>query len=1128
MGIGRVISTALQFIDGFTKPSKQAIDSIKRMGREIQNTGRQIQNAGKAITATGSTITAAVTLPIVGVATAAVKTAADFEQSMSQVAATMGKTKDDVKGLSELAQQMGATTAFSASEAAEGINILAMAGLNAIEIGDSLGTVLDLAAAGAINMGNSASYIVGAVKGFGDEMKNASLYADLMAKGATLANTDVAQFGEAISFGAATAAGYNQSVDSLTLSLLRMAEQNVTGQTAVIGLNSAMKNLYAPTDGAKKALDSLGISAYNADGSAREFNVVVDELSSALKGLTDENANALKATIFTANGMETFNKMTKTASGRVNELREELKEAGGSAGQQAKTQLGNLNGQLTLLKSAIEATAITIGNKLLPHVSEVVEWAQKAFEWINSLSDAQVENIMKWAGIAAAIGPAIMMFGKMVTMVGTAQKAWGSAIKIFTKFGGAMGVITSPAAIVIGVLAAIALAAFLIIKNWDHVEGFLINAGEWFKNAFDKAGFSVEDFKNKFSSIGRSFGDIAGKIGGFCSSVAGIFKREFSGSISGGAAEVGGILELLATGVVKAFNGLITSVDTGMQVLDALLDFFTGAFAGDWDRAAQGFKDSLAGIFSPDMAAGLSEAFDAALPAIKAATEGVKAMAGGLVQDAKKILASFTDVFRGVGDILRGILTGDAEMAFKGFRTVAEGAIDVVGGLFKAKLNAIKNFVTGALSTFLPESTVSKIAGVFDAVAGAWDIAIGAAKGCVSGLAQALRPIIGSVKTIFNGLAQFIKGAFTGDFKAALNGFKTMAEGAFSGLVNVIKAPFMMIAGMVKGAVNSFKGLNAVKSIFSGLGNTIKRIMARCGVDMDKFSAAVRNIKARVGSVINGLRALFRTVFNAIGKAVKDAATVIAGIFGYKVSSTCSAAKAAFIALRAVVGASFVFIGAQIKKTMAVIVPVVKVAFGAMSGAVSAAVNSIASVISGMLTIFDGLITFITGVFTGNWRQAWEGVRTIFSGIFDTFAALCKTPINAVIGIINGAISGLNSINVSIPDWVPGLGGKSFGINIPTIPMLYRGTDNWKGGMAMIHDRGGEIVDLPEGSRVYPHDKSVEMAREDGARNGSGSVSVIIQKLADKIEIRSDEDIDRIAAALAYRLKKVAFNTGTA
>lgn len=92
--------------------------------------------------------------------------------------------------------------------------------------------------------------------------------------------------------------------------------------------------------------------------------------------------------------------------------------------------------------------------------------------------------------------------------------------------------------------------------------------------------------------------------------------------------------------------------------------------------------------------------------------------------------------------------------------------------------------------------------------------------------------------------------------------------------------------------------------------------------------------------------------------------------------------------------------------------------------------------------------------------------------------------------------------------------------------MLYKGTDNWKGGAAIIHDRGGEIVDLPQGSRVYPHDKSVEMARKDGvAQNGSGGITLNIQKLADKIEVRSDEDIDRIAEALALKLKKVAFNT---
>ena len=92
--------------------------------------------------------------------------------------------------------------------------------------------------------------------------------------------------------------------------------------------------------------------------------------------------------------------------------------------------------------------------------------------------------------------------------------------------------------------------------------------------------------------------------------------------------------------------------------------------------------------------------------------------------------------------------------------------------------------------------------------------------------------------------------------------------------------------------------------------------------------------------------------------------------------------------------------------------------------------------------------------------------------------------------------------------------------------MLYKGTDNWQGGTAIIHDRGGEIVDLPKGLRIYPHDKSVEMARKEGERNGSGSIQITIQKLADKIEVRSDEDIDRIAEALARKLKKVAFNTG--
>lgn len=1126
--MGRVISTALQFIDGFTKPSKQVIDSMNKMAGNIKKTAKEIQNAGKAISSVGSTMTKAITVPIAGIATAAVKTAADFEAAMSEVGAISGASGEDMAKLTAKAKEMGATTAFSASESAEAMKYMAMAGWKTADMTEGIAGIMNLAAASGEDLAATSDIVTDGLTAFGMAAKESGRFADVMAATSSNANTNVALMGETFKYCASTAGAMGYSVEDISVAIGIMGNAGIKGSMAGTTLKNTIANLAKPTDAQAAVMKKLGISLTDSSGNMKSFAEVMDNLRTSFSGLSETEKAAAATTLAGKESMAGLLTIVNASTEDFDKLTAAINGSSGSAEEMAAKMLDNLNGQLTLLKSAVEGIAITIGNKLMPYVKTAVSWVQKAADYINNLNDAQLDNIIKWAGIVAAIGPALLIFGKMVTMVGNVQKTFAGAIKIFTKFKGLAGLITSPAGIVIGVLAAIALAAFLIIKNWDKVKVFLQGVGSWFKNAFEKAGFSVEGFKRKFTSIGNTIGSIAGKIGGFCKAVAGIFKKEFAGDIKAGAAEAGGILETLVGGTVAAFDGIVTAVDKGLQVFDALLSFFTGAFAGNWDNAAQGFRNSLKNIFPPDIAEGLTKAFDTVLPVIKAAVSGVKAMFGGLVQDVKKIFGGIGAVFKGIGTMLKGIFSGDAETALKGFQTAAGGIVDTIGNIFKAKINAIKNFVVGAFSTFLPESVVKKIAGVFDAVAGAWDIAIGAAKGYISGFVQAIKPLIENIKTIFKGVAQFVKGVFTGDWKGALNGLKTIAGGALSGLVNIIKAPFKLIANTVKGAVNSFKNLNIVKSIFTALGNAIKNVLTKCGVDMKKFSATINNIKTRVGSIINGLKTIFSTVFNAIGKVVKALATVIANIFGKKVSSTCSAAGAVITAFKAVASAAFNFIAGAIKKAMNIIVPVVKVAFGAIKGAISAAVNTITSIISGVLTVFDGLITFISGVFTGNWRQAWEGVKSIFKGIFDTFAAICKAPINAVIGIINGAISALNKINVTIPDWVPGLGGKSFGINIPTIPQLYRGTDNWKGGMAMIHDRGGEIVDLPQGSRVYPHDKSVEMARREGERSGSGSISINIQKLADKIEVRSDEDIDRIAEALAYKLKEIALNTGTA
>lgn len=285
-----------------------------------------------------------------------------FDSAMSQVAATMGTTVDKIGNIKAKAEEMGRTTKYTATEAAEGMNILAQAGLSADEQISGIGTVLNLASAGAMSLEESASYTAGAVKGFGDSMSNASYYADLMAKGATLANTDVRGLGEAFSGSAATAKNYGQAADSVTLSLLRLAEQNVTGSEASTALNRAMADLYTPTDDASKALDQLKVSAYKTNGEAKDFNDLVDELNGSLQGMTAEQKNNALATIFTTQGLQAFNKMTASSDATVQKFWKGIQDSSGSAAQQAATQLDNLQGDITLLSSATEGLQLAFYN----------------------------------------------------------------------------------------------------------------------------------------------------------------------------------------------------------------------------------------------------------------------------------------------------------------------------------------------------------------------------------------------------------------------------------------------------------------------------------------------------------------------------------------------------------------------------------------------------------------------------------------------------------------------------------------------------------------------------------------------------------------------------------------------
>ena len=856
--MGRVISTCIQFIDQFTKPSKETLKAMKEMSVNAKAAGRSIKKAGETIAGAGSAMTKSITVPIAGVGVAAAKTAADYESAMSNVQAITGATGDDFKKLTQLGKDLGASTAWSAQECAEAMQYTGMAGWTAEENIAGLKGILDLASASGTDLARTSDIMTDAISAFGDTAGDSARYADVMTRACTSANVSVETLGESYKYCGAICGTMGYSIDEVTTSLAVMGNMGIKGSQAGTALKNAISNMAAPTKNMQAAMKDLNISITNQDGSMKSWGEVIKNLQGSFKGLTQDQQAAYAKQLFGKESMAGMLAIINTSTSDYNALADSIKNSGNAANDAAQTQLNNLNGQLTLLKSALEGAAITIGDKLLPYIKSAVSWVQKATDWFNGLSDAQVNMIMKFAGIAAAIGPVLLMFGKTVVGVSNVCKAFGDINASIVKAKGVLGIITSPAAIVIAVLAGVAAAAFLIIKNWDKIKPVAMKV------------------KDTFSSV----------------------MPQIKGVIS------------------NALNTLSPVIKTVVGTITTIVPIISRTFA----TVAQNLS-----------------------PVVKTIANVIKA------------------------------------------------AIPVVGKLFAAAFKFVG-------------STITKIMPYINRIA----------------------KVIGSV------------------------------------LVFAVKA---------------------VSPVLSKMAST--------------FSIVFTSVFNIVSKIVNKLK----PVFNVIGVVIKAAMAVV---------------KTEFVA-----------------------------AFRIAANVVESAAGSIKQVISGITKVFSGILDFISGVFTGNWKKAWEGVKEIFGGAFEALGGLCKVPINAVIGIINGAIEGINSISVDIPEGIPLVGGKHIGFSIPKIPALAKGTQNWLGGLAQINEKGGEIVDLPKGSRVYPHDESVSIAKntsnaklatldrrlakvEAGKDKDGGKkeVNINIPKLADQIIVRDKTDIDEIADKIATNLKNTALNMG--
>ncbi len=329
----------------------------------------------------------------------AVKTGMEFDTAMSQVAATMGTTTDQITDLTELAKKMGSTTKFTATEAAEGLNYLALAGYDAEQQTAALPTVLNLASAGAMDLGYASDLVTDSMAALGLEMGDLENYSDQMAKTASRSNTSVAQLGEAILVCGGQAKLAQMSTAEMNTALGILADNGIKGSEGGTALRNTLKNLYTPTDKAAGALKALGVETADANGKLRPMQDVLLDLNGALGNLTEEERINAMSEIFDTRTIAAANALLSNSGDRWNELSAEIEDCAGACEQMAAVQLDNLEGDITILQSAFSGLEIEISDALNGTLREGVQFAT---EQIGVLQESF--NSDGFEGLASGIG----------------------------------------------------------------------------------------------------------------------------------------------------------------------------------------------------------------------------------------------------------------------------------------------------------------------------------------------------------------------------------------------------------------------------------------------------------------------------------------------------------------------------------------------------------------------------------------------------------------------------------------------------------------------------------------------------------------------------------------------------
>ena len=1008
-------------------------------------------SAGQSITSVGETMTSSLTTPIMNIGSSIITLAGDFESNMNRVKAVTQSVGPEFEALREQAKYLGATTAYTASEAAQAMTNLSTSGFSVKEILQSMPAVLNQAAAGGITLADSADIAAGVLRSFGLDASQMGMVSDTLTKAFLSTATTITTLKESLKYAAPIAHSAGLSFTEVTAAVGLLGNAGIKGSMAGTGLNGAISNLLKPSRQMANKIQELGLNVKDTSGKMVSLTSILRQLEQAGADSAD------MVTLFGKNAGPKMMALLGQGSTALEEMTKKLEASGGTAAKVAKTQMEGLKGATLILKSSVEGLAIAIGDAgLLAFFTKLIEKANTFVNVLIRLNPAIMNTVVVLAGLLAAIGPVLLVIGKMATLIGKSiknlQRFW-KWLKALRSVSYVWAALTGPIGIVIAALIAVGIAAYIAYKK---IKGFRDTVNRAFAAISAAASILWANIKTAFAAMGVWFANLWVAAQRLWQRMVPIFERIGSALMAAWRSIVipaaKGIVSTLAT-IGKSASDLWNS--TLKPPIMAIIGLFAmlGAAIAGWFSKGAGPAFAIAGAtivwFWDNIA---KPALSAFMTLLRALAVLVVVVFDNIIVPAVKIVVAY------IGELWKTIVA---------WYQATKPIWVLIGTIVVAAIMAIWGAMKW-LATY---------------IVAAWSSVSGSTNDAGNFLKMVFDYIIVAIKAV----GAVVMWLWQNVFVPAFAGIRVVI-----GWIGVAIAAAFPIVSSVVGAIGStvmWLWRNVFSPAISAIVAIVKALLSVIMWFWNTFGPLIIAIGQLIWSIINLVVvvafALFKLAVLALAVVVIAAIMVIKAVFlvlGAIVMWVWNTLlKPAFDAFMAIVAIVWTVIGPYVRQIGAWFSEYLGPVIGAV---VDAIVSFFKGLWSMLVTIWNGIVSVISGA-VGIINGTASGISGFVNMVIGFFAGL----VNYISGAINFVTSKISGISGAITGALSGAGTWLYNAGQSIIQGLINGLDSmWQSLKNKASDIAGSVRDF------FPFSPA-----KTGPLSGSGSPEIAGGKIVSMV-----------------------------